>query len=199
MIPKLFVMGAVVAGLFSPLAVLILGKMRREMRSQAPNLRLVMPPAEWAWKLAVITGSYVILYFTFGYFIAWKKPAVQAYYGGTDPGSFLAQMGNVLRDTPGLLPLQALRALLWTAFVLPVIRMMKGRLWEAGLAVALLYVVLGSAQLLLPNPYMPEAVARTHLVETASSNFIFGWVVVWLVNRHHASLRELFRWSEGTG
>jgi hypothetical protein len=67
--------------------------------------------------------------------------------------------------------------------------MMKGDWWEAGLAVGLLFAVLMNAQLLLPNPYMPQAVRMTHLAETAPSNFIFGWVIVWLLNRRHSSLR----------
>jgi len=83
------------------------------------------------------------------------------------------------------------------ALALPVIRMMKGHWWEAGLAVGLLFAVLMNSQLLLPNPYMPEAVRLTHLAETASSNFIFGWLIVLLLNRHHSSLRELFKLSEG--
>ena len=31
--------------------------------------------------------------------------------------------------------------------------------------------------LLVPNPYMPESVRMSHLVETASSNFVFGCIV----------------------
>jgi hypothetical protein len=71
--------------------------------------------------------------------------------------------------------------MMWALLAAPVIRMTKGRWWEAGLATALLFAVVMNAQLLLPNPYMPEAVRVAHLVETATSNFIFGWVVVWLL------------------
>jgi hypothetical protein len=185
MIPQLFLMGAITAGLFSPLAVLILGKMRRESESRAPNPRAGLPLGEWAWKLAAIAVAYVILYFGFGYFVAWKNPAVRAYYGGADPGSFFAQVTWIWRTTPWMFPLQALRAMLWTAFALPVIRMHKGQPWEVGLAVGLLFAV-WTSQLLLPNPYMPEAVARAHLVETAPSNLIFGCIVGWLLSRRHA-------------
>lgn len=191
MIPKLFIMGAITAGLFSPLAVLILGKMKRETTPQIPNLRLIMPWREWIWKLATIAVAYLILYFTFGYFVAWKNPAVQAYYGGTDPGNFFAQMAAIWSTVPWMFALQIFRAMLWTLFTLPIIRMFKGGGWELGLAVALLFAV-WSSMLLLPNPFMPEEVARTHLIETVASNFIFGLVMAWLLNRHHASVRELF-------
>jgi hypothetical protein len=38
-----------------------------------------------------------------------------------------------------------------------------------------------NTQLLLPNPLMPYEVRMTHLLETASSNFIFGFVLVWFL------------------
>lgn len=188
MLPALFAMGVLLAALFAPPAVFILGRWKASPAADEPNTRLIMPAREWAWKLAVIAVAYVILYFTFGYYVAWKNPAVQAYYGGSDPGSFFAQMQNVMRDTPWMPFFQMLRALLWTLFALPVIRMMKGAWWETGLAVALLFAVPMNAGLLLPNPIMPEAVRLTHLIETASSNFIFGWLVAWLLSQRRAPL-----------
>jgi hypothetical protein len=176
MLPRLFLAGAVIAALFSPLAVLILGKRRPERAEEISPPRLQMPAGEWAGKLSLIVVAYVIIYFTFGYFIAWQSAAVRAYYGGDDPGGFLAQMNSVVRETPWLLPLQAARAVLWAAIAVPVIRMMKGPWWEAGMAVALLFAVVMNAQLLLPNPLMPREVRLVHLLETASSNFLFGWL-----------------------
>ena len=186
MLPRLFLMGALIAAPFSVLAVLILGKRKAETVDTEPNSRLVMPASEWAWKLVVIALAYVILYFTFGYFVAWRNPAVRVYYGGIDPGSFVAQMGTVLRNTPWLVPFQILRAMFWVALALPVIRMMKGRWPETALAVGLLFAVVMNAQLLLPNPYMPEPVRMAHLVETASSNFIFGTFIGWLLTQRPA-------------
>lgn len=177
MLPRLFLSGAVIAALVSALAVLILGKGRSNPTEPNQHSRLNMPVAEWIAKLALIVVAYLVIYFTFGYFIAWKNAAVRAYYGGSDPGSFLAQMKSVLRDSPLLLPLQVVRAILWTAFAVPIIRMMKGQWWEAGLAVALLFAVM-SSQLLLPNPLMPQEVRMVHLLETSTSNFLFGWLIV---------------------
>jgi hypothetical protein len=182
---RLFLMGALVAAPFSALAVLILGKRKAVAVDAEPNPRLVMPPSEWAWKLAVIAIVYLTLYFTFGYFIAWKNPAVPVYYGGTDPGSFFAQMGTVIRDTPWLIPFQILRAMFWVALALPVIRMLKGQWPETAMALGSLFAVM-TAPLLLPNPYMPEPVRMAHLLETGSSNFIFGVFIGWLLMQRHA-------------
>jgi hypothetical protein len=185
MLPRLFLSGAVIAALVSPLAVLILGKRRSNPTESSRHSRLDMTVGEWVGKLSLIVIAYLTIYFTFGYFIAWKSAAVRTYYGGSDPGSFLAQMRSVLRDTPLLVPLQAARAILWTVIVVPVIRMMKGQWWEAGLAVALLFAVM-SSQLLLPNPLMPQAVRTVHLLETATSNFLFGWLIVLILRGYRA-------------
>jgi hypothetical protein len=192
MLPRLFLAGAIIAALWCPLAVVILGKRssdRAEAESSAP---LNMPAGEWLGKLLLIVSIYVVIYFTFGYFIAWKSAAVRAYYGGNDPGSFLAQMCAVARDTPWVLPLQIVRALMWAAIAVPVIRMTKGPWREAGLAVALLFTVV-SAQLLLPNPLMPREVRMMHLLETASSNFLFGWLVVLVLRGRRRIKREAGR------
>ena len=178
MLPRLFLSGAIIAALFSLLAVLILGKIKSHPTESSRHARLDMNAGQWAVKLSLIVIAYLAIYFIFGYFIAWKNASVRAYYGGSDPGSFLAQMSSVLRDTPWLLPLQVVRAILWAALAVPIIRMMRGQWWEAGLAVALLFGVVMNSQLLLPNPLMPPEVRMVHLLETATSNFLFGWVVV---------------------
>ena len=185
-LPRLFLMGALIAAPFSLLAVFILGKSKSDTVDIQPNSRLVMPESEWAWKLAVIAVAYLILYFTFGYFIAWRQPSVREYYGGIDPGSFVAQMGSVLQSTPWLIPFQIVRAICWVALALPVVRMLKGKWPETALAIGLLFAVVMNARLLLPNPYMPEPVRMAHLVETASSNLIFGVFVGWLLTQRHS-------------
>lgn len=177
MLSRLFLSGAVFALVFSLLAVLVLGKTKAQNYSNKNHSLLHMTASEWLVKLSVIVISYLFLYFTFGYFIAWRSEAVRAYYGGNDPGSFLAQMNSVLYDTPWLIPLQVLRGILWTGIAVVVVRTMKGRWWQVGIAVALLFSVM-TAQLLIPNPLMPREVRMVHLLETASSNFIFGWVIV---------------------
>lgn len=173
MLPRLFLAGFIVAAVFAPLAVLILGKARtRTIEHSRPRSIGRLPV-----KLVLIVVAYVLIYFTFGYFIAWKNEAVRVYYGGNDSGNFLVHLGHLLRAEPLLFVLQAVRALLWTAIAVPVIKMMRGDWWEAGLAVALVFAVMTS-QLLLPNPLMPAEVRMAHLLETSTSNFLFGWLVV---------------------
>jgi hypothetical protein len=177
MLPRLFVAGGIVAALVAPLAVLVLGRFRAAGATDDGERRLPPSATQWAARLALVVVAYEIVYFAFGYYVAWKSADVRAYYGGVDPGSFALQMRSVLRDTPWLVPLQVARALLWAAIAVPIVRMMRGPWWEAGLAVALSFAVLMSAPLLLPNPLMPRAVRMAHLLETSTSNFLFGWLV----------------------
>lgn len=185
MLSGLFLMGLFNAAVFSPIIVLTLGRWKRAAGTDELNPRLRMSWQNWAWKLPAGAAVMLALYYLFGYFVAWKNPVVRDYYGGTDPGTFLAQMRSIFRDTPWMVPLQFLRALLWVLLALPVIRMMRGRWWEAGLAVSLLFTV-PVIYLLYPNPMMPDAVRMAHLIETAPYQFLFGWFVAWLFTRGSA-------------
>lgn len=180
MLPMLFLTGAITAVLWSPLAVWMLGRFKIEDKGRNDQTPASLPLGQWAWRLAAIVVIYEALYFLFGYFVAWRAPAVASYYGGADPGSFLAQIRNVLVQTPGLPLLQVFRATVWAGLALLVIGMMNGPRWEKGLVVSLLFSTM-SLQLLLPNPYMPDAVRQAHFVETLTSDFIFGWLVTWIL------------------
>lgn len=177
MLSRLFVAGFIIAAVFCPLAVLILGKARSKTGSALEDSWPKHSITGWIARLALVVVLYLLVYFGFGYYVAWQSPAVRSYYGGQDPGSFVAQIRSVLRDQPLLFVLQAGRALLWTSIAIPIIRMMKGKRWETPLAVALVFAVTAS-QLLLPNPLMPYEVRMAHLLETTTSNFLFGLLVV---------------------
>ena len=195
-LPRLFVMGALVAIPFAVLAVLILGKRKAEPADIDSTRRLAMLPREWGWKLALIAIVYVTLYLSFGYYIAWRNPALREYYGDVDPGSFVGQIGKILRDMSWLVPFQIVRAMCWVAIAVPVIKMLKGDRRETALALGFLFSVVMNSLLLLPNPYMPESVRMSHLVETASSNFIFGVFVGWLLTGPHRIARPTL--AQGT-
>jgi hypothetical protein len=152
---------------------------------QKPHSQTHVDSSESVINIIFAAFIYVVLYFTFGYFIAWQSPALRAYYGGGNSNGFLTQLTETWRATPWLFPFQFLRGLLWTLLALPIIRMLRGQRLEKAIVVGLLFAVVTS-QLLLPNPLMPYEVRMRHLVETASSNFLFGCIVVWLLNRSHA-------------
>ena len=195
MLPRLFLAGLIIAAVFAPLAVLILGKAKAQANGSPVSVRLKLPVSTWIVKLSLIVIAYLLIYFSFGYFIAWRNPAVRAYYGGSDPAGFISHMAGLLRNEPMLFLLQAVRALLWTALAVPVMKMLQGEWWESGLAVALLFGVFMTGPLLLPNTLMPPEVRMAHLLETATSNFLFGWLVVLILRPALHSSGSDFRYS----
>ncbi len=126
------------------------------------------------WKLvltiAIAFGQFV--------FIPLAGDAFEEYYAGLEMPQWI-------------LLLQAVRALIWVALAIPVIRMMKGPWWEAGLAVALLFSVLMGALLLIPQDIMPDKIRLAHFAEVTSSNFLFGWLVVFILNWQRPLKRQI--------
>jgi hypothetical protein len=177
MLTRIIVSGFCLSLVFPVIAVLVLGRHKGRGHHQGGS-RSGIHLLDLFVRLTVIGICYVAIYFTFGYFIAWQSPAVRAYYHGSDPGSFITQLQSVFRETPWLFALQFLRGVIWALIALPVIRTLKGQRWETGIAVALCFAICTSSQLLIPNPFMPPAVRMAHLLETSTSNFLFGLVVI---------------------
>jgi len=189
----LFLMGLPPALIFVPLAVLVLSKWKKSPDAPPENKPVKMPLGQWVWKMAAVAIVYIVLYYSAGYFIAYQNPALRAFYGLGEYKSFLAHTLFVLESDPGFVGFQLLRGLMWGAFALPVIWMCRRSPWQAAFLVAFLFSVPFNIGHIMPNPLIPDASVRmTHLLETASSNFVFGLVVVWLLHRKHNSLRDLF-------
>ena len=162
-----------------PLAVLLFDRRKKENRTPIHWIP-VMNSREWLLRLGLVIVAHELLYFGFGYFVAWKHPATQAFYQGEDPGSFIAQLANVARETPGLYALQAFRSLLWLVIAFPVISMLRHKNWPGALLTGLFVSLPMNIPHIIPNPYMPEDVRAVHFTETVISTFIFGVLLFWL-------------------
>jgi len=198
LIQQLFLMGAVVAILFVPIAVLIMGKIRRQ--EESPQLeRAFRPAGQWA-RLAALAVVYVVPYYVFGRYIAWQNPEVRLYYSGSaELASFFEQMRSTVVTTPWMLPLQFVRGLLWVLSAYPVARMLKTTRSETACIIATLFGVWSFA-LLIPNPLMPSSVAHSHFWETLWCDLLLGAIVGWVLsgatNMQATSGQEL-QWEHG--
>jgi len=191
-----FVAGLLFAVLFSFIAVLILGKVKKSgIVLETSNKRKSMLANEFLFKFLVLSLiAYPLLYFVFGYFIAWQFPAVREFYSGsTLILPFFKHLRYLLIGNPKLPLWQMMRGALLVVLALPLIRMMKGSAWEAAVVVGLTFALVMNSRSLIPNPYMPARVRLPHFIETASSNFIWGMFIVWLMHRSHKSLADLFK------
>ena len=154
--------GLVRSLVFSVLATLILGRRRAPERSAAEQ-RFGYDWKGWLWRLALLAALFVGIYYACGYLIAWRSAEVRAYYAG---GQHISLWKTIA--------VQLGRGLLWALTALPVIKMLHGRRLENALTLAALFGVNHSALLLIPNPYIPAAVARVHLVELLVSIGLMG-------------------------
>lgn len=190
---QLFLMGIPVAFIFIPLAVWIVGDDRIISNSRKKFMQSI-PAKQWAWKLIVIAIVYVVLYWLAGYFIAWQNAELRMFYGS--PGEiapFFDHTIQTIQNDPGLFSFQLFRALLWTLCAMPIIRGSGVNAWWTALLVGLFLSVPQNVGHLLANPLIPEASVRmSHLIETTSSTFLFGVIIVWLLHRKHDSVRDLF-------
>ncbi|MCB0119517.1 MAG: hypothetical protein H6634_10800 [Anaerolineales bacterium] len=192
-LPLLFLMRVPLCFIAIPLAILILGK-GKATKDDSSNPALVMPVTQWIWKAALIATAYVTLYWLAGYYIAWQNPELREFYGA--PGEivpFWTHTLATLQDGSNLFPFQFLRGLLWMLCTLPIIRGSKLNAWWTALLVGVMLSFPQNVAHIIANPLMPIASVRmSHLIETASSTFIFGVIVVWLLHRQHKSFKDLF-------
>jgi hypothetical protein len=165
---------------FALAAVQILGRVRDPAAVRVEPLRSI-GWSWWAGRVAAVAVLHVATYYTAGYYLAWKNPVVRAYYGGTDPGSFLLQLKSIAVGTPWMYPYQLAQGLLWALLVVLLVRMLSGTRLAVALVAAVFLGVLGPCQLLLPNPIMPTDVRLTHLVETIVSRVAFALLAVWVL------------------
>jgi hypothetical protein len=192
LLPRLFIMGLSIPIIYIPLAILICRKWKkRDVATENPNM--IMPFKQFLLKLGVIAIIYLVIYWLAGYYIAWQNPELRAFYGS--PGEiepFFTHTFATFSKTPSLILLQLVRGMLFAIIVMPIILGSNVKPWLSGLLVGFLFATphLGH---ILPNPLMPIASVRlSHMIETATSTFVFGLIIVWLLHRRHSNLKDLF-------
>ena len=179
--------GALRALIFAPLAVLILGKMRKPASPKAQEAASL--PPHWGMRFAALAVFYVVVYFGFGYFVAWQWEETRAFYTGTtDIKPLLTHFADFFAEDPLIIPFQLLRGTLWALLALIIVLMTTLNRWQASLAVGLTFTALLSMPLgLFPNPYLPPAVAWSHFVEVSTSMLLFGAVAGWVLHGRRSS------------
>jgi len=182
-ISHLFLQSVPVSLLFPSIAVPLLGKFKPKEGLESTAFTLCDKDSkDWIWKiLLLILIVYPLIYFIFGYYVAWQNETVRTYYNGEDYGGFFTHFFHTLRESPCLYFFQTGRGLIWVLLAILVIRSMKGGVWEVGLFTGILFALIMNDSHLIPNPLMPPAVQKIHFIETASSNFIWGLSIVLLL------------------
>ncbi len=136
--------------------------------------------------------AYPALYFFAGYFIAWQSESLRVFYtGSSELKSFWSMMSVNLKE--GLYTFQIFRSVLWILIGMIVLVSFNGSKIQCATVLGLLFAMLMNAQHLIPNPIWSTEIRLYHFVETASSNFIWGALLGWLVHSH---LKQKTPWTE---
>ena len=154
--------------IFSLVLVALMGRLHDE-GVQQESARLHMPVGEWLWKvgLCIVLGPAVDLV---GRAAFWPYSEALA----------LPPMSHTVSLLIG-------RSLLLIAFMLPIIKMMRGGRLETATTVALLLAVLaGIAPLAMARLYLPELFPLGHLMGISVANFLYGLMVGFLFSRESA-------------
>lgn len=125
------------------------------------------PMPAW-WRFAVCDLAYIALYFAAGMAV-W--PYLREFYEARPMPAF-----------PAVIALQVFRGLAFTGIALLIARRMRASRATAAMAAGLAFSVIGGiAPLIVPNPYLPEAIRYAHLPEVGVSNLLFGLLAGWLL------------------
>lgn len=132
---------------------------------------------------------YPLLYHNFGYFIAWQSVALREFYTGSDEnlGYWTLVYQNIFERPIYLL--QVFRSLLWMGLAWIMLQGFTGTRKYAMLTLGSLFAVLMNSSLLIPNPIMPDEVRLYHAIETVTSNFIWGMILILLLTRKPGAAR----------
>jgi hypothetical protein len=157
---------------FVPLAVITWGKLRGG--SSFPSNVEWKP---WLWKAPTLALLYMLIYFSFGYYVAWQFPETRLLYtGSTDILGVVDHFQDVFANSPFFAPLQFIRGLLWVAFAAPLILALAGKRRQTILSLTLFGGMCGML-LLLPNPLFPDTVRYAHALETIPSTALYGALI----------------------
>lgn len=181
LIMTIVVGGAIMAFLFAIAATMLTGRFSSSESTPYP-LPKVNFMTLWKEILLLALILWPAVYFLAGYLIAWQFEAIRLYYSGSVVmESFFTMMKA--NFATGLYFFQIFRGFLWVLIAMIVISTSTGSWLHRGLILGLLLSFLGSSQLLLPNPIMPEMVRIGHLIETSTSSFIWGFILTWFLKK----------------
>ncbi len=188
---ELFLMGLPVPFLFIPLAVLLCKRWKTQEKIIINN-SFNLPMSKLIHKIFILALVYVVIYWLAGYFIAWQNPQLREFYGS--PGEltpFWEHTMYTLRDDPGLFILQLMRGALFTLIAFSIIRNSITKTWFTALLVGFFLAVPHFGHI-LSNPLMPLASVRlSHMIETASSTFVYGIIIVLVLHRIRNGVKGL--------
>jgi hypothetical protein len=170
---SLLINGAIVAAVFSFVAVLLLAE--RPGRPSPSGERLVMPRTEWVEKVAGAAVAYVALFIVFGLVV--YDPLARA----LNAAAFAAEQSSMAVTNAALIfPTELARGAVWALLSVPAIMALPFGWKKTGAVLAVLIAVPLSGMILLSTTIASGLVAA-HFAEVLGENLVFGFAIVWIL------------------
>lgn len=159
------------------LTVIIFGKRKATGKISIKEILERIEIKSWVKKAPFFALLYIIIYLFFGYYVAWQFEAVRLFYSGTtEQLNFISQIVMTIKEMPLFLPYHFIRGLLWVAFSVPIILMMKGSRIKTMISLMLIFSYHGF-QIIMAQGIFPPDVLIGHTIETTISACIYGGLI----------------------
>ena len=176
---RLIFRGFLTSALFTLLVTWMVGGFSKRLHQQAQFTVTNDDAVKAGWWLAFV---YVVLYFLFGYYVAWQVQDLRLFYGGpAELNGFFEQWGLTFMSKPEIIAFQYFRGVLWMLCLIPLFKGFVGKRVELVILSGLALALLPTAQLAFANPLMPAAVSLGHFWEVSISTGIFGALCAWFL------------------
>ena len=169
--------GLITTSIVVVFAVIIFNKRKTEMITNKNNIFKKIEMKSWIKKALLFAVLYIIIYQSFGYYVAWQFEAVRMFYSSTpEKLSFINQFISTISENPSFLPYHFVRGLLWVIFSIPIILIMAGNKKNTMISLILLFSYHGF-QIIMAQGIFPTDVLIGHTIETTISASIYGGLI----------------------
>ena len=153
----------------SPLFVKIFDKWQGKNAPTSFEKRSVF---SWVWRIFVGIIVYIFLYLLAGFILQAVYPQLLTFYQDKIP-AFDVMLGT-----------QVYRGLIFCFIAMLILRTLQVSLLRRAIYIGLVFAILGGiAPLIIPNELMPHYIRMGHLVEVGTSNFLYGFILAFLLRQ----------------
>ena len=126
----------------------------------------------WVWRVFVGIILYMFLYLLAGFILQAVYPELLTFYQDKIP-SFDVMIGT-----------QVYRGLIFCLIAMLILRTLKVSMLRRAIYIGLVFAILGGiAPLIIPSELMPRYIRICHLVEVGTSNFLYGFILSFLLRQ----------------
>ncbi|MDW3645806.1 MAG: hypothetical protein R8P61_01935 [Bacteroidia bacterium] len=164
--------GFIVAGLFALILLKLFGQGKEDVDNPLKKRSVI----SWSWRILLADFLYMFCYGTAGFILVTIYPQLLDFYEGKIPPFPLVLKTQLF-----------LRGLVFAGIAVLMDRYTLATRLHKGLLIGACFSILGGlAPLIAPNELMPAYVRFGHAFEVGISNFLYGFVLTYLIGRKQA-------------